>query len=238
MKKKGIDTFIDAQVDGILVSVSKNTHDFSHFDQARKMNIPIAFFDRIYDNVEFSSVSIDDYTGGYLATKSLIKSGYSRIAHISGPLHIKAFADRLKGYIDALNKYNIKYDEELIFKGDISIEAGMQGVNYFFNLKEKPDAIFAVEDFTALGALKELKKLSVKVPEEVGIFGFCNDLFGAHITPSLSSVDQKTNQMGEEAFNLLYESIHNNSERANIQRRILIPELFERESSKKTKIIT
>lgn len=230
-EKKGIETFVDAQVDGILVSVSKNTLDYSHFERVQKLGIPIAFFDRTYDNMEISSVCIDDYMGGFMVTESLIKSGYRRIAHISGPQHIKAFSDRLKGYQNALNKYKLEFDEKLVFSGDVSIEAGREGVRYLLKLEEKPDAIFAVEDFTALGALKELKELKIKVPEEVGIFGFCNDLFGEHITPSLSTVDQKTTEMGEEAFNLLLEFIHKPEKKSTVQRRVLIPGLIVRESS-------
>lgn len=230
-EKKGIETFTDARVDGILVSISKNTKDFSHFKNVKDKGIPIAFFDRTYDDLEISSVCIDDYFGGFLATESLIKSGYKRIAHISGPQHIKAFSDRVKGYKDALIKNNLNIEDKLIFNGDISIEAGRKGVQYFYSLKHKPDAIFAVEDFTALGALKELKDLSVKVPAEFGVFGFCNDLFGEHITPSLSTIDQKTSQMGEEAFNLLYELIQKRGEKTNSQKRVLTPSLIIRESS-------
>jgi LacI family transcriptional regulator len=232
-ERKGIETFIDARVDGIIVSVSKRTTNYAHFDNARKLMVPIVFFDRIYDSVQFSSVTIDDQLGGFLATESLIRSGYKRIAHTTGPLYVKAFSERLKGYKNALEHYHIDFDEKLVFNGECSVASGQMGVQYYMGLEHKPDAIFAVEDFTALGTLKELKKLSIKVPDEMGVFGFCNDPFGDYLSPSLSSVDQKTIQMGEEAFNLLYESLHNTSGRTNIQRRILIPELIERESSKK-----
>lgn len=232
-EKKGIDTFIGARVDGILVSISKNTTDFSHFKSVKNKNIPIAFFDRTNDDLEISSVCTDDYSGAYMATESLIKSGYSRIAHISGPQHIKAFAERIRGYKSALDRYNISFDQNLIYNGDISIEAGRKGVQYFLGLANKPNAIFTVEDFTALGVLKELKEKGIKVPSEFGVVGFCNDLFGEHITPSLSTIDQQTVQMGEEAFNLIYELILKKGEKTNYQKRILAPILITRESSKK-----
>ena len=232
-EKKGIDTFIGARVDGILVSISKNTTDFSHFKSVKDQNIPIAFFDRTNDDLEISSVCTDDFLGGFMATKSLIESGYKRIAHISGPLHIKAFAERVRGYQSALNDSNILADDKLIYNGDISIDAGKEGVKYFLNLDEKPDAIFAVEDFTALGALKELKAVSIKVPAQFGVIGFCNDLFGEHISPSLSTIDQKTVQMGEEAFKLIHEIILKKGDQINIQKRVLTPALIIRDSSKR-----
>lgn len=232
-EKKGIDTFIGARVDGILVSISKNTVDFSHFKSVKDKNIPIAFFDRSNDDLGISSVCTDDFMGGFMATKSLMDSGYKRIAHISGPLHIKAFAERVRGYKSALNESGIPINEKLIYKGDISIDAGREGVKYFLGLENKPDAIFAVEDFTALGVLKELKGLSINVPAQFGVIGFCNDLFGEHITPSLSTVDQKTVQMGEEAFKLIYELIQNSEDKINNQKRILSPTLLIRDSSKR-----
>lgn len=232
-EKKGIDTFIGARVDGILVSISKNTNDFSHFESVKDKNIPIAFFDRTHDDLAISSVCIDDYLGAYWATESLLKSGYKRISHISGPQHIKAFTERIRGYKAALNRYNLPFDPNLIFDGDISIEAGRKGIQYFLALENKPDAVFAVEDFTALGALKELKDLKIETPNDFGVIGFCNDLFGEHISPSLSTVDQKTVQMGEEAFQLIYELISKKGEKINPQKRILTPTLIIRESSKK-----
>lgn len=90
-----------------------------------------------------------------------------------------------------------------------------------------------MEDFTALGVLKELKERGIQVPNEFGVIGFCNDLFGEHITPSLSTVDQKTVQMGEEAFHLIYELISKKGEKTNHQKRILTPTLITRESSKR-----
>lgn len=233
-EKKGIDTFIGARVDGILVSISKNTKDFSHFTAVKDKNIPIAFFDRTNEDLNISSVCIDDYLGGFMATKSLIESGYTKIAHISGPLHIHAFSERVRGYKNALMESNLDVYDDFIFNGDISIETGRNALRYFLNLKNQPDAIFAVEDFTALGVLKELKDLSINVPEDFGVIGFCNDLFGEHITPSLSTIDQKTNEMGEEAFNLIYELIQNNKKDKDNQKRILTPTLIVRESSRKS----
>lgn len=231
-EKKGIETFINARVDGILASISKGTTDFSHFTYAREKNIPIAFFDRINDDLGISSVSIDDYQGAYLATESLIKAGYKRIAHITGPKAIKTFSDRIRGYKDALAHYHLDYEPELLHPGDISIEAGRAGTKHFLELASPPDAIFAVEDFTALGVLKELKLRNIRVPEKFGVFGFCNDLFGEHITPSLSTVDQKTISMGEEAFKLIHELIENTE--SSSQKRVLQPSLIIRESSQRT----
>jgi len=235
-EKKGIQTFINARVDGILASIAKDTADFSHFTAVRDKNIPIAFFDRIKDELDISSVSIDDYQGAYQATTALIEGGYKRIAHISGPQHIKTFADRIQGYQDALRYHQVNADTELLYPGNISIAAGRAGTKHLLSLNNPPDAIFAVEDFTALGVLKELKQQRIQVPEQFGVFGFCNDIFGEHISPSLSTVDQQTVNMGEEAFKLIYELITSTATENQIQKRVLQPALIIRESSQKTAI--
>lgn len=234
LEKKGINTFINARVDGILISIAKGTTDFEHFVNVRKKNIPIAFFDRVNDNLGIPCVAIDDYRGAYMVTEALIKKGYKRIAHISGPAHIKTFADRIRGYQDAMTAHYLTQESDWIYNGDISIDAGRTGVKYFLDHENKPDAIFAVEDFTALGVLKELKERQIKVPSDMGVFGFSNDLFGEHITPSLSSVDQQTVLMGEEAFKLLKIMIDNENERTVMRKLILDPVLIERESSDKS----
>lgn len=113
----------------------------------------------------------------------------------------------MRGYIDALEANKKKYDASLIFPGNISIESGKAGMDYFLKLKDPPDAVFAVEDFTALGVIKELKDRNIKIPESFGVMGFCNALFGQHVTPTLSTIDQQTILMGEEAFKLIYEMI-------------------------------
>jgi LacI family transcriptional regulator len=92
-------------------------------------------------------VAIDDYKGAFIATERLIKQGYQRIAHVSGPQHVKVFYDRFKGYMAALQVNNLPYDPALVYPGSISIESGKEAGSYFLSLTHRPDAAFAAEDF-------------------------------------------------------------------------------------------
>ena len=234
LEKKAIETFLSARVDGILASIAKETVDFSHYEDLKKRHTPLVFFDRTIDDLNIPSVVIDDYKGGFLATEHLITKGYKRIAHVSGPQHLKGFRERLRGYTDALKHYKMKVDKGLIYAGNISIESGKAAIEYFFNLKEVPDAVFAVEDFTALGVIKGLKERKIKIPAAFGVIGFANESFGEYITPALSSVDQQTVQMGKEAFSLLMEIIasKNGETKVAVKEKIVLePVLFLRESS-------
>lgn len=231
---RAIETFISAKVDGILASIAKETVDFSHYLELRSRNIPLVFFDRNKDALNIPCVIIDDFKGAYIATEHLIKQGYKRIAHISGQQHLKTFKDRLNGYAAALQEYEYAYDESLVFDGNVSIEAGREAVNYFFNLPHPPDAIFAVEDFTALGVIKAAKERKTNVPDELGVIGFANESFCEHITPGLSSIDQQTVQMGKEAFTLLLELISDkNKKHVKKSKIVLEPIPYFRESSLK-----
>lgn len=229
-EEKGLDTFLTARVDGILVSLAKDTIDYSHFMEIKKRGIPLVFFDRTTDDLGMDSVVIDDFKGAYNATEHLIRQGYTRIAHISGPKHLKNFHDRMKGYTEALQANKIKIDPDLIYPGNISIESGKTGTEYFLSLSNPPDAIFAVEDFTALGAISKLKERQVLIPAEMGIVGFANELFGEHITPSLSTVDQQTIRMGKSALNLLVDIMEKKEKHIN-QKIVLDPLLIVRQSS-------
>ncbi|CAN5473865.1 LacI family DNA-binding transcriptional regulator [soil metagenome] len=234
LEKKAIETFLSARVDGILASIAKETVEFSHYTELKKRNIPLVFFDRTNEDLKIPAVVIDDYKGGYLATEHLIKNGYERIAHIAGPQHLKGFRDRLNGYKEALRDHGKNINESYVFQGNVSIESGKEALNYFLKLKEPPDAVFAVEDFTALGVIKSLKERKISIPEDFGIIGFANESFDEFITPTLSSVDQQTVQMGKEAFNLLLDIINRKDGKSGIQERekiVLEPVLYYRESS-------
>lgn len=220
-EKKGIETFLSSRVDGILASIAKETTEFSHYLEIKERGVPLVFFDRANDSLNIPSVVIDDYKGAYVATEHLIRQGYKRIAHIAGQQHLKIFKDRLDGYKAALTAYGITVEDELVYFGNVSIEAGRQAIQSLLSLPEPPDAVFAVEDFTALGAVKELKDKKIDIPEAFGVVGFANESFDEHITPSLSSIDQQTVQMGKEAFKLLLELIEDKGD-IHVQRRTQI----------------
>ena len=142
----------------------------------------------------------------------------------------------MKGYMGALQANKIKMDPDLIYAGNISIESGKAGAEYFLSFSDPPDAIFAAEDFTALGAVSKLKEKNIRIPEQMGIIGFANELFGEHITPSLSTVDQQTIQMGKSALSLLVELIEKKEISGHGQQKIVLePLLIVRDSSEKMK---
>ena len=234
IEKKGIDTFLRFRVDGVLASISKQTTDLSHYSEIRKRGVPLILFDRANDDLQVPSVVIDDFKGAVMATKHLVEQGCRRIAHIAGQQHVHIFRQRLLGYQAALQHYHLPVDESLIVYGDVSIESGKRCMRDLLQLDNPPDAVFAVEDFTALGAMETLKAANKKIPEEVAVIGFANEHFGEYITPSLSTIDQQTIRMGETAARLFFRmSDQNNFYKQAPKKVMLEPKLILRQSSAK-----
>ena len=231
-EKRGVQTFLQSQVDGVLASISKETINLDHYKEIKRRGVPLVLFDRAVDKLGVSSVVVDDYAGAFEATRHLVQEGCRRIAHIGGQQHVSIFNQRLKGYIDALNVHNIPVDDDLIVYGKVSIDSGRECMQKLLSGPKLPDGVFAVEDFTALGAMQSIKLAGKKIPDEIAIIGFANEPFGEYITPSLSTVNQQTVRMGEEAAQLFFEAFHNRNV-LNIQPRKLVlePELIYRESS-------
>ncbi|MFC6997029.1 LacI family DNA-binding transcriptional regulator [Rufibacter roseus] len=230
---QGIQTLLQSNVDGIIASITKETSNFDHFLEVKRRGIPLILFDRATDELGVSTVVIDDYKGAFMATEHLLQQGYTRIAHIAGPSHIKIFHERLRGYVDALAAHHIKIDEDLITYGKVSIESGRTCTQQLLQLqKNRPDAIFAVEDFTALGAMEAIKESQWNRPGQIGLVGFANEAFSAYITPSLTTIDQQTALMGQEAAKLLMDQQQAEQHHEKSPQKIVLePLLIQRQSS-------
>jgi LacI family transcriptional regulator len=232
----GVDTFLRSKVDGIIVSIAKETTHYDHFLEIKNRGIPAILFDRTNDDLGIPSVVIDDYKGAYNATQHLINQGARRVAHICGQQHTKIFQDRFRGYVDAIIANGLTVRQEFIVKGTVTIQSGTECMHQLMDLSDPPDGVFAVEDFTALGAMQALKERGIRIPEDVAIIGFANEDFGKYITPSLSTVDQQTVKMGEEAAKLLLSlSKQENFYESPPTKIILEPKMIFRESSVRLK---
>ncbi len=231
-EKKGVETFLRSRVDGVLASISKETTSLDHFTEIKRRGVPLVLFDRVHDGLSVPSVVIDDFKGAYNATQHLIDQGCRKIVHIAGPQHVFIFNQRLKGYKKALRANGFTLEEDWIVHGQLTIESGFNCMKQLLGNGKDPDGVFAVEDFTALGAMQALKEAGKKMPEEVAIIGFANEAFGEYITPSLSTVDQQTIKMGEYAAKLFFDLSKDGSfYKSQPKKLVLEPVLIYRKSS-------
>src|SRR5690606_3302902 len=177
VKKENVNikTMFNTRVDGLLVSLSYDTDDDSHFKIILDKNIPLIFFDRVFDHPLCTSVVIDNYAAGYAMTKHLIDQGCKRLSHITANLKRNVYSERLRGYKQALADHGLPYDESLLFVNNLTEAACIESVKSILSRDELPDGIFCNNDSSAVACIRELKAAGIKIPEQVAIGGFNNE---------------------------------------------------------------
>ena len=197
------------RVDGILMSISRESDSVEHIEAMIDKGIPLVFFDRAHDKIQCSRVLADDFKGAYEATKHLIDLGYTRIAHLAGPYALDITQKRLGGYKKALMDHGLGIDSGLIFFDEKNTNEiyGMEKAIELANKRNGPKAIFANNDMTALGAMKGVRMKGLEVPKDMAIIGFSNWQFTQMVDPPLTTVDQPGFRMGQEAARLLIREI-------------------------------
>lgn len=205
LEKKQINRLLQQNVDGILLSIADSTHDTKHIDAIIEQKIPLIFFDKYSKLSNCSSVVINDQKAAFNAVEHLIKQGKKNIAHLRGPLLPQNSIDRFLGYRKALEQYGLEYRKEWVFTCDqISNEEGYAYTQEIIEKHPEIDAIFAVADMPAVGAIKCLNEQKIVIPDQIAVMGFSNWRISNLVTPTLSTVNQPGIEMGEKAFELFY----------------------------------
>ncbi|SMC00571.1 transcriptional regulator, LacI family [Hymenobacter roseosalivarius DSM 11622] len=230
-ERKNIETLLNAQVAGILVSLSRNTRDFKHFEKVQKRGVPLVFFDRILEGDNVNAVVLNDREGAYQTTRHLLEQGCRRVAHFAGLQHLNIYKNRRQGYLDALRSFDLPLDEELIIYSDMTLEQGVAGMKQLLALPNPPDGVFAAGDSSILGALQLLKSRGIRVPQDIALAGFSNEGFTAITEPMLTSVDQRCEEMGQATVRLFMELVEAKGTPFYQRQVVLQPQLFIRESS-------
>ena len=219
-------------IDGFLVCTTLNAAHGEHFGKIIDNGTPVVFLDRGAADVKTSKVMQDDYNGAFEAVKHLVDSGYRKIAHISGRKTLAITQNRTRGYLDALREFDLPIREEWITQSGFSQEDGEQDVYELLKCKNRPDAIFAINDRKAIGAMLSLKKLNIKIGEEMGVIGFTNDPISAIISPGLTTIAVPALEVGSQSCELLLK--HISKKHFEPQELILPGKLIVRESTLRT----
>ena len=207
-----IETMIQFGVDGILLSLVKNTKNIESILNFLN-HVPLVLFDRVSSKIPCTQIIIDDTDAAYKAVEHLINIGKKRIGIIKETESSIISEKRYQGYLMALKKHNIEIDEEIIISSEsLNIEEGKKLCSILLSLKNKPDAIFAITDEAAIGAIQVLKKNKIKIPSQIAVVGFSNSKYSTIIKPELSTIDQPGNRIGELAVKYLVEEINSDSE--------------------------
>ena len=229
---KNIDTLLFTQVDGIIASMANETVDLSHYEKIKSKGIPLILFDRGENDLNVDYVGINDYESSHMIVEHLIAKGCKRIAHIGGYRRTRIFNNRIRGYIDAIQKNKLPLDDNLLIESDLTLEDGRLKMIELLKLKERPDAIYIASDYAALGALQVLNEHKIKVPEDIKLVGFGNEPFTSLVTPTITSIDQHSSQIGKLAAQTFLSRIEDPTKKQTLNKVILDAELIIRDSSK------
>lgn len=204
-----VQALVASRVDGLLISHTKETNIFDHVKLQLKKGLPIVHFDRICGEVDTAKVIQEDFSGSFALVEHLIQQGCTRIAACAGPKGLLISENRLNGYKAALAKYGIPIDEELIFHSNFREADSLIALARWFDLSNKPDAIFALHYGNAIEMMVELKQKGIKIPNEIALVAFGDDLLASLIEPSLTVFNQSAYTIGQEAANILIDNIIN-----------------------------
>lgn len=228
-----IDTLLFTQVDGIIASMANETVDLSHYEKVKSNGIPLILFDRGENDLNVDYIGIDDYESSHMIVEHLIAKGCKRIAHIGGFRRTRIYNNRIRGYIDAIHKHNLPHDNHLLIESRLDLEDGRLKMQDLLALDNPPDAVYVASDAAALGALQILNEQQIKVPDTICLVGFGNEPFTSLVSPSITTVNQHSEQIGKIAAETFIKRINDPNWRPTLNKNILKSELIIRQSSDK-----
>ena len=218
-------------VDGILLALSRKTRSIESVLNILD-TIPLVMFDKVSHKIPCTQVVIDEEIAAFNAIEHLINTGKKRIAIIKETENSFNSERRFAGYLRALKEHNINIDEKIILSTeDISLTKGRMMTNILLSLKKRPDAIFAITDTAAIGAIKALHKYKIQIPEEIAVVGFSNSIHSTIIQPSLTTVDQPGRKIGKTAVKYLIKEIENEKNEITTKTITIKTHLIVRDSS-------
>ena len=229
---RAIDNFINLHVEGIVACLSQNTTDYKHFEEIADMGIPLVFFGRTCLTDRFSSVTANGDEAAFQATQHLIDTGSRRIAFIGGPNHLDMVKRRKHGYLEALRENRIPIDRTLVACEKIDYQWALETTTRLLQQENRPDAILAFNDIITFAAFTAIKQQGLRIPEDVALIGFTDDVHAQYVTPRMSAIEDQSHLMGKTACQLLLKTINGDSK---IYRKIVPQQLVIRETSARNK---
>lgn len=228
-----IDALLYTQVDGIIASMANETTNLEYYQKIKSKGIPLILFDRGENDLEVDYVGIDDYMSSFEIVEHLVSQNCKRIAHIGGFSHTRIYKNRIRGYKDALVKFNLPLEDELIIECNLRLDDGRRIMSDLLKLPNKPDAVYVAGDYAALGALQVLQENNINVPQEIALVGFSNEPFTSLIKPAITTIDQHSSEIGKMAAQAFLNRVNNPTKKVSLNKIILNAELIIRESSNK-----
>lgn len=206
-EKSNIKILVSSQVDGLLISLSRETKTYDHLKELVDREIPFIMFDRVTEEIPVSRVTVDDAHGAYLVVRHMLEQGCRKIAYFSGPEDLYISKKRKEGYLLALSEYGISEVESRTYITDLTLEMNRKITLEMIQEKDQPDGIFAMIDPLAVDVMMVLKENNIMIPQDIALAGFTNNPTSAVVEPSLTTVSQPGYKMGQIAANHLLDQL-------------------------------
>ncbi len=202
------------RVDGLLISSSLGDADYSYYEQIIKAGPPVVFFDRCISGIGASCIGINDFQASRLITNHLINNGYKRVAYLSGPRVVSIGKDRYDGFLSALNDNGLTIFENLIIESGYNEKGGYHAMKKLLELpvELRPDAVVAVNDPVAFGAMDAIINAGLSIPDDIAIVGFTDDIRAPLVHSPLTTIHQPAYEVGKQAVMKLINAIENRRE--------------------------
>jgi DNA-binding LacI/PurR family transcriptional regulator len=202
------------RVDGILISTAQSTDDVTPYKELIDTGLPMVFFDRCVYNIGASCVSMNDVESSREITEHLIQHGYKKIAHLSGPPKVSIGKKRLDGFLKALKEHNLEIREKWIKESGFQEKGGYDAMMRLLENSEgdRPEAVVAVNDPAAFGAMQAILDNGLRIPEDIAIVGFTDDIRAKLMPVPLTTIRQPAYEMGKKAAEKLIKVIDNEDE--------------------------
>lgn len=230
-EKNNAKTMYDSRVDGLLVSLAYDTEGFQHFENFIVKEVPVLFFDRIFDHPDCGGIVIDNERAGYEVTAHLISQGCNSIVHITGNLTRNVYADRYRGYRNALEAHGLPFDESLVIETDLFQDSGRAAIEKVLSMDSVPDGLFIANDICAVSCVKELKRRGYRIPHDIAVAGFNNDPVSEVVEPNLTTVHYPGREMGEMAVQTMINHLNGSATMDTMNIVMMQHELILRDSS-------
>ncbi|SFD13369.1 transcriptional regulator, LacI family [Chitinophaga sp. CF118] len=211
-EKKIVEIMKNHRVDGLLVSIAKNTADYAHFEMLGKYDIPVVFFDRIPNLEKIHYVACNMQSGTLQAVSLLLEKGHRVIGMINGPEKLIASQQRTTGYQQAMQKRRLKFDASLIITSDLTKEGTRAAMKQLLSHKRKVTAIVAFNDYVSQDAVQYALEQQLEINKDITFVSYANLPLSSYMAyPPIASVEQYPYQQGQKATEILLELLSGKS---------------------------
>jgi LacI family transcriptional regulator len=222
----------NGRADGIIMSVSGEANDHTYLNELAQKRLPLVFFDRVYEDINTPRVITNDYDSSFSAAEHLINQGCTRIAYLVINKNLSIGKMRMQGYLDALEKHNIAFEDRLIVDCSNSYQKNNAILKKMLK-SLKPDGIFTSVERLAFATYYACYDLKISIPEDLKVIGFSSLEIAPLLNPSLTTITQPATKIGVEAAMLLFKMLEAPDEIDLAEEIVLESLLIKRKSTEK-----